>query len=62
MIIRFNDFRTVENYGKEIYTTESPEDARQFMRENERKMRFLVGGGIRKGDEQMEIYWDVFNR
>lgn len=65
MTIRFRDYRTVENYGVEIYRTEDPEDARRYMRENKRKMRFLTGGGKFAGNnriEYSEIYWDVVSR
>ena len=62
MTIRFRDYRNVEGYGKEVYTTNSPEEARQYMRQNEKRMRFLTGGGITRNGELEEIYWDIVSR
>lgn len=59
MIIRFKDFRTVKDYGKEIYTTNDPEDARVYMKNNKDAMRFLPGGGKIKDGDYAEIYWDI---
>ena len=60
--VTFKDFRSVETYGKEIYTTNSLEDARRFMKEHSADMKFEVGGGLVKNGEQAEIYWDVVAR
>lgn len=73
MTIRFFDYRMhgdtaeerIKNYGKEIYTTTDCEDARRFMRENEKTMRFLVGGGRMINNDpcnMAEIYWEVVTK
>lgn len=59
MTIRFKDFRDFNNYGKEIYTTDNPADARKYMELHKSEMRFLMGGGKTRNGEHIEIYWDV---
>lgn len=65
MIIRFKDFRTVKTYGtygKEIYTTNNLEEARQYMKVHDKEMRFLDGGGVIQNGDYIEIYWDIVDR
>lgn len=61
MTIRFKDFRTIENYGDEIYTAKSLEEARQYMKDHE-EMRFMIGGGKIENGDYTEIYWNVVTR
>ena len=62
MKIRFKDFRSAENYGKEIYMTNSLEEARKYMNDHDKEMRFICGGGKKQSGEYTEIYWDIMNR
>ena len=68
MKIRFFDYRTFDNYGKEIYATDSLEDARQFKKDHQTDMRFEHGGGIATRfvngwpEDYSEIYWNVVSR
>lgn len=65
MIVRFFDYRTIENYGKEIYTTDSLDDARRYKESHAHEMRFTAGGGKATRfvngwpEDYKEIYWLV---